>query len=891
MAPHHGVAGLVGRTSNTRAIIDSILDPAAGGAMVCGAPGVGKSAVADAVLLHLQGRVVPVTIYADASLKEVPYGALGPVFREHLPAHLDSPLSVLRTIRSALRSLAADAPFPVLVVLRDAHHLDQDSSHLFGQLALAREIRLLVLSTDAGTQPEALNALCRDGLLTRFELAPLIRDQIGELCRQDLGGLPSSGCITFVSDWSRGNPYLAKALIAHLRTSGALIEQNGVWLMVCAPDSAGDVLASQVKPILMGCSPAGRRAVEVVAMLGCIPTAAARLLLDAVGLEEALQARILSYSRHHGQDRSCLTIEPKVYGEAVRDLVPPGRRAEILAWLRESPGGRELLHDAGVINRVAWELSLGYPIADGELVATARLANDGYSPRLARQLAAAVTSPDFTTAARVEAARSLLDAGDTDAAAAEIRGTMDAAADPQTLSSAALTEARIALQRGRGPEGLMEISDRWTVIAQGLQQHAKQASQGATILHCAALSLAGDYAAAIDGLQRVLGDTPVPSRDTLVAQLVLGEALGATGCTAAANDLTQRAVAETAPGRMLAGHYRTVIARRAALLVQTRDETGFIGLVRWHEQHAPRPLHYFGGEMTSLEGVMDVRCGRITRGCALMTAGIEELQRSDPELLLPLVLGAAAFANQLVGNHERATAYVADYRRLQHRGTLPQRLVSDAYIAAAQSWPEVSPDNSLAVLAQADTARAFSLVHAEAEVLELLFLMKYPLPAERFNDLAGRLGAAHADVVHLMAEVSVSHDPALLMAAGARAIDARRQLLGAECLARAAAVYGAHGEARAQRAVLQQVRELRPTLGGIRTGAISDAAMEQVVLTQRELEIARLAARGASSSQIATSLTVSRRTVEGHLYRIYLKLGISGREELSRGLSAAGVPE
>ncbi|MHA7294475.1 LuxR C-terminal-related transcriptional regulator [Arthrobacter sp. HLT1-21] len=883
-------AGLVGRAADIRAIAASILDPAIGGALVCGAAGVGKSAAVDDVLVHVGDRVVPVMIYADVSLESVPYGALGPVFRGSFPPDPDSPLSVLRTVRSAFRALAANGMLPILVVVKEAHHLDQETSHLLGQLAVAREIRLLVLSTDSGNKPEELHALCRDGLLAWFELVPLTRDQTGELCRRELGGGVSLGCVTFVSDWSQGNPYLAKALIAHLRGSRSVVEQNGVWSLVCAPNSAGKVLENQVKPMLMSCSPAGRGAIEVVALLGCMPTAAARLLLDAGGLEEALLSKIISYSRHHGSDRSCLTIEPKLYGEAVRDLIPPGRRAEILTGLRRSPVGSELLHDAGMSVVVAWEMSLGCTIADSDLLEAAQLANDRCSPRLAQQFAAAVTSPECAMAARVETARGYLGLGNTAAAATEIRGVMqDSAANPQVLAAAAVTEARVALQCGQGPEGLMNIAGRWATIARGLPpDQDKNATQGAAILTCVALSLAGRYGAAIEGLRRVLKDSPPESLAGMVAQQVLGEALGAMGHSVDARDFTFRAIAATGAGGILSEHYRAISARLGALLLQTRDEAGFADLLQWHEQHAPRQLHYFGGEMTSLAGVMELRSGRIVRGCDLLADGIEELRRSDPELLLPLALGAAAFANRLVGNSERANTYATDYGRLQYRGSLPQSLVSDAYVAAAQTWPEVSPDNASVVLARADEAQSFGLVHAEAEILELLFLMKYPLAAERFSALAERMGAASSDAVRTMAAATASQDPALLMAAAASALRAGRRLLGAECLARAAAGYGARGEGRTQRALLQQVRELRPAVGGVRTGLISDEAMARVALTRRELEIARLAARGAASSQIAMSLTVSRRTVEGHLYRIYLKLGISGREELSRGLSAAG---
>ena len=53
-------------------------------------------------------------------------------------------------------------------------------------------------------------------------------------------------------------------------------------------------------------------------------------------------------------------------------------------------------------------------------------------------------------------------------------------------------------------------------------------------------------------------------------------------------------------------------------------------------------------------------------------------------------------------------------------------------------------------------------------------------------------------------------------------------------------------------------------------------------LTNREREVAGFAARGLTDLEIAARLSLSRRTVETHLYRIYAKLGISGRVELRR---------
>ena len=69
--------------------------------------------------------------------------------------------------------------------------------------------------------------------------------------------------------------------------------------------------------------------------------------------------------------------------------------------------------------------------------------------------------------------------------------------------------------------------------------------------------------------------------------------------------------------------------------------------------------------------------------------------------------------------------------------------------------------------------------------------------------------------------------------------------------------------------VVRQLREGRP-----------EGAADQVErLSQRELEILRLAARGLTNKEIASRLALSDRTVQGHLARIYGKLAVASRTE------------
>ncbi|MER5332827.1 LuxR C-terminal-related transcriptional regulator [Micromonospora sp. NPDC002717] len=69
----------------------------------------------------------------------------------------------------------------------------------------------------------------------------------------------------------------------------------------------------------------------------------------------------------------------------------------------------------------------------------------------------------------------------------------------------------------------------------------------------------------------------------------------------------------------------------------------------------------------------------------------------------------------------------------------------------------------------------------------------------------------------------------------------------------------------------------------IRTPALQAGAP---ALSEREWQVARLAADGVTSRVIAERLYLSARTVENHLQRIYSKLGVTGRAELRAALRA-----
>ena len=108
-------------------------------------------------------------------------------------------------------------------------------------------------------------------------------------------------------------------------------------------------------------------------------------------------------------------------------------------------------------------------------------------------------------------------------------------------------------------------------------------------------------------------------------------------------------------------------------------------------------------------------------------------------------------------------------------------------------------------------------------------------------------------------------------------------LPAAEAAAQASAAFrNAMDRRNAQRWAARSA-ELVELLGPVDTPALHLGG-ESAELTSREREIAVLAARRIPSKEIAQRLSLSRRTVDNHLHRVYSKLGVMGRDELAEAL-------
>jgi len=71
--------------------------------------------------------------------------------------------------------------------------------------------------------------------------------------------------------------------------------------------------------------------------------------------------------------------------------------------------------------------------------------------------------------------------------------------------------------------------------------------------------------------------------------------------------------------------------------------------------------------------------------------------------------------------------------------------------------------------------------------------------------------------------------------------------------------------------------------------AAPDASAAAVVLTRRELEVARLVAAGLTNREIGQALVVTEKTAANHVQRVLDKLGLHSRAQVAARASVLGL--
>ena len=150
--------------------------------------------------------------------------------------------------------------------------------------------------------------------------------------------------------------------------------------------------------------------------------------------------------------------------------------------------------------------------------------------------------------------------------------------------------------------------------------------------------------------------------------------------------------------------------------------------------------------------------------------------------------------------------------------------------------------------------------------------------AARLKELARTLKTPLAEAIAAHARGLADHEGDLLDVVASRFADLGALALAADAMAQAAGEHARSGDRGKE--VESSIRAYGLARQcGLRTPAV-EAAARPLPFSGREREIATLVEAGLSNRQVADRLVVSVRTVEGHLYRIFAKLGISHRDQL-----------
>jgi len=202
--------------------------------------------------------------------------------------------------------------------------------------------------------------------------------------------------------------------------------------------------------------------------------------------------------------------------------------------------------------------------------------------------------------------------------------------------------------------------------------------------------------------------------------------------------------------------------------------------------------------------------------------------------------------------------------------------------AVAHAWVAVCQgavsDAVKTVLSAAETARADGQFGAEVWCRQIATQLGDRSCAPRLSELEAKVEGPRVRLAARFAAALHSGDAAEL-ASVSEDFERMGDLVAAVDAASHAAIEYRRTDRRGSALGCSTRAEEIARRCGASTSALRQAS-ESLPLTDREREIATLVATGLSSRAVAERLTVSVRTVEGHIYRAMAKTGAGNREEL-----------
>ncbi|HET6951530.1 MAG TPA: AAA family ATPase [Acidimicrobiales bacterium] len=874
---------LVGRRDELDRFTQALADPGCEALCIYGPSGVGKTRLGDECLQQAatSGRRV-LRASADGSLAEIPFGSVAHLLPARALTGLGddevvNPVAFARLFdaaRSVLARVAGESGVPVLL-LDDAHRVDSLSLTMVDRLVAGGALFCIATVVTGDAIPGTLTRWWRDERAVRIDLAEMDPVAMDTLLHIALEGPLDSAASAELWRGSRGNVLALRELVLGARARGILVQRAGVWCLD-APLDAPARLRELVEMRVTALEPTARAVLDLLAL--CQPVGLGQLEAAAglTALEDLERAGLLVVSTD-GRRESVRLAHP-LHGDALRDALPALQRRSILlrqAELVEAWGARRREDPPRV---ASWRLEATGRADPGLLLRAARLARYDQAFQQAAKLARAAFAAERSAAAALVLGESLYNLGSFDDAEAALAAATDLAEGDDEVMRIATVRRRNLFRGCRRERAAVEVGRAATARVSSVAAVEELLAGEAEVL-----SMSGRPAEALELLDRLDAATP---RLRVLAAVPRAAALAMMGRTAESVTVSRQAARDhRALGDELAiaspGTHRVnlLFAMVQAGRLDEADERGRGWFDVAAQARAPLGVIWIGlhlGRCALARGRPATALRWSARVCAAIDA-------SGLEGLRPAALTVAAVGLGMLGDAAASAA---------HADQVDALATGFGFLA-----PELPLGRAWALIATGEIPAARSLLLASARDAE----EGGHLPAAGWllHD-AARIGAA-ADAAPQLATLAASSDSDLLAARAEHAAslvagDAERLaacadrfeslgalLLAAESAAGAADAWRRRREQR--RAVALDVRsnELVGQCEGARTPALVRAP-SVVPLTDREREIALLAATGQTSRMIAERLYLSVRTIDNHLGRVYDKLGVSSRAELAAAL-------
>jgi DNA-binding CsgD family transcriptional regulator len=858
---------LTGRAEELEVIADVLgADGPPTGVVISGSPGVGKTRLAREAMAAASRRGMVVRWLAGTlAAQSVPLGACVQ-WADRLAGN---PVQLVGRAIKAITAAPDDTR--VLVVVDDAHLLDNLSAFVLHQL-VQRHAATVLLTIRTGAQPpDAVTALWKDGHLRRLDLQPLSRAESDGLLQSALGGPVSTACGERMWRMTRGNVLFLHHLVAQEMHAGRLIPRDDHWRWVGTMEVSQTLV--DLVDLRVGAAPAAvLEVIDLVAVAEPLELAYLTALADPTAIEDAERCDLITIS--HQFPNSVARLGHPLYGEVrlaraghLRLKRLRGRIARCMTALNEA------LTPDPVRLAVLWLQSNLRP-DHNVYTRAAQAAFQRLDANLAQQLADAAVGAgaDVDTELLRASALTMLSRG---AEAEELLKPLSARPLPEPAKSTAVSLRAVNLLWP-----LSQPDRSRQVIDDALADASGPAADRMLAFRAVQLAVEAQPAEALRVCESI-DRTELTALPALILAWAQCVALGDLGRPLAAAAIAEEA-AQLAAASPEATYYQAVILvvfYTQALVVGGCIPEALDVANRTYQQCADVP-----GRAQSFAAAIS---GRAAMASGDLRTAVERLRHAVSEFAEATDGGSHNFgidyagALARTGDVDAATEALAQMRRSRHPAHAYRE--SDSLLAAA--WLAAARGHISAAQALAREATKFARTHGQhgREVVCLQAAIQFgdQHTAARLAHLAQLVDGQRARLVARWAAALAARDGGTALLAVSHDLEVMGdRVAAADAAAHAALVFRRQNRRGPALTASGRADQLIAATGA-RTPA-TQAAATPLPLSNREREIAVLISQGLSNSEIAEALTLSVRTIEGHIYRACARVDAATRSELAQ---------